>query len=226
MDKVDLAAAFARFDEPWSPRVVARHNDNKVFLAKAKGAFTWHAHPETGVISSSCSQAADDRPAGRLRRARSRRALRRPPPVSGTGRGRRGASVLLIEPEGRGTGDPATAAPPSAGSDVHRLVWFVPADALDATRDAVFAAGAGVIGDYERCSWLAGTGTFLAREADPAVGSVGEEEHVPSTASRPSSPTRTWTPSPPAPGAPVRGVRLRSLPAQVAVTTDGSGLLA
>ena len=62
-----------------------------------------------------------------------------------------------------------------------KLVWFVPADALDATRDAVFAAGAGVIGDYERCSWLtAGTGTFLAREgADPAVGSVGEEEHVP-----------------------------------------------
>ena len=57
-----------------------------------------------------------------------------------------------------------------------KLVWFVPADALDATRDAVFAAGAGVIGEYERCSWLtAGTGTFVAREgADPAVGSVGE----------------------------------------------------
>ena len=38
-----------------------------------------------------------------------------------------------------------------------------------------------MIGDYERCSWYtAGTGTFLAREgADPAVGEVGEEEHVP-----------------------------------------------
>jgi hypothetical protein len=38
-----------------------------------------------------------------------------------------------------------------------------------------------VIGEYERCSWYtAGTGTFLAREgADPAVGEVGEEEHVP-----------------------------------------------
>jgi hypothetical protein len=45
----------------------------------------------------------------------------------------------------------------------------------------VFAAGGGVIGDYERCSWYtAGTGTFLPREgADPAVGEVGEEEHVP-----------------------------------------------
>ena len=45
----------------------------------------------------------------------------------------------------------------------------------------MFAAGGGVIGDYERCSWYtAGTGTFLAREgAAPAFGGVGEEEHVP-----------------------------------------------
>ena len=61
-----------------------------------------------------------------------------------------------------------------------KLVWFVPEEALDATRDAVFGAGGGVIGDYERCSWYTkGTGSFLAREgADPAVGEVGEEEHV------------------------------------------------
>jgi len=59
-------------------------------------------------------------------------------------------------------------------------VWFVPEDALEATRAAVFAAGAGRIGDYERCSWYtAGTGTFLAREgADPAIGVVGREERV------------------------------------------------
>ena len=37
-----------------------------------------------------------------------------------------------------------------------------------------------MIGDYERCSWYTkGTGTFVAREgAAPAVGEVGEEEHV------------------------------------------------
>jgi hypothetical protein len=62
----------------------------------------------------------------------------------------------------------------------YKLVWFVPESALDATRDAVFAAGAGRIGDYERCSWYtAGTGTFLGGEGtEPAIGSAGREEHV------------------------------------------------
>jgi hypothetical protein len=62
-----------------------------------------------------------------------------------------------------------------------KLVWFVPAEALEATRDAVFEAGAGRIGDYQRCSWYtAGTGTFLGGEStDPAVGESGREEHVP-----------------------------------------------
>lgn len=61
-----------------------------------------------------------------------------------------------------------------------KLVYFVPEGARDATREAIFDVGGGVIGDYERCSWYTrGTGTFLAREgADPAVGEVGEEEHV------------------------------------------------
>jgi hypothetical protein len=64
---------------------------------------------------------------------------------------------------------------------LHKLVWFVPEDALDATRSAVFAAGAGRIGDYERCSWYTrGTGTFRPLDgADPAVGEVGREERVP-----------------------------------------------
>ncbi|MFN2469697.1 MAG: NGG1p interacting factor NIF3 [Gaiellaceae bacterium] len=61
-----------------------------------------------------------------------------------------------------------------------KLVYFVPEEARDATRDACFAAGGGRIGDYQRCSWYAlGTGTFLAGVgADPAVGQVGTEEGV------------------------------------------------
>ena len=61
-----------------------------------------------------------------------------------------------------------------------KLVVFVPPEALDAVRDAVFAAGAGRIGEYERCSWYAeGTGTFRALPgANPTVGEVGEEERI------------------------------------------------
>jgi hypothetical protein len=66
-------------------------------------------------------------------------------------------------------------------SERRKLVVFVPQEALDAVRDALFAAGAGRIGDYERCSWYtAGTGTFLGGEATlPAIGERGREEHVP-----------------------------------------------
>ena len=61
-----------------------------------------------------------------------------------------------------------------------KLVVFVPREALDGVRDALFAAGAGRIGDYERCSWYTqGTGTFYAGEgASPSVGEPGREERV------------------------------------------------
>jgi hypothetical protein len=61
-----------------------------------------------------------------------------------------------------------------------KLVVFVPAEALDAVRDAVFAAGAGRIGAYERCSWYTeGTGTFFGGgETAPSVGERGREERV------------------------------------------------
>jgi hypothetical protein len=62
-----------------------------------------------------------------------------------------------------------------------KLVVFVPEESLDAVRDAIFAAGAGRIGNYERCSWYAaGTGTFLGGEgSDPTIGERGREERVP-----------------------------------------------
>ena len=62
-----------------------------------------------------------------------------------------------------------------------KLVVFVPPASLDAVRDALFAAGAGRIGDYERCSWYTeGIGTFLGGEdTDPTIGERGREERVP-----------------------------------------------
>jgi len=61
-----------------------------------------------------------------------------------------------------------------------KLVVFVPPDALDAVRAALFDAGAGRIGEYERCSWYTeGTGTFLGGEGtSPTIGESGREERV------------------------------------------------
>jgi hypothetical protein len=66
-------------------------------------------------------------------------------------------------------------------TEQRKLVVFVPAEALESVRDALFGAGAGRIGEYERCSWYTpGTGTFLAGEGTtPAIGERGREERVP-----------------------------------------------
>jgi hypothetical protein len=57
---------------------------------------------------------------------------------------------------------------------------FVPREALDAVRTALFEAGAGRIGDYEHCSWYTqGTGTFFGGEGtNPSLGEAGREQRV------------------------------------------------
>jgi dinuclear metal center YbgI/SA1388 family protein len=70
----------------------------------------------------------------------------------------------------------------SAGVDpLDKLVVFVPEQDADALLDALAAAGAGTIGDYERCAWTtSGTGTFRPLAgANPTLGTVGEIETVP-----------------------------------------------
>jgi putative NIF3 family GTP cyclohydrolase 1 type 2 len=70
-------------------------------------------------------------------------------------------------------------AEPEEPSD--KLFVFVPADDTDRLVDALAAAGAGRIGDYERCAWSTdGTGTFTAGPgARPTGGEVGRRERVP-----------------------------------------------
>jgi dinuclear metal center YbgI/SA1388 family protein len=55
-----------------------------------------------------------------------------------------------------------------------KLVTFCPADYAGQVRDAIFAAGAGHIGNYDSCSFnLTGEGTFRAGEgANPFVGEL------------------------------------------------------
>lgn len=62
-------------------------------------------------------------------------------------------------------------------SDRVKLVTFVPHESTSAVLDALAAAGAGIIGDYERCSFqLRGVGTFRpVAGADPFSGEVGRD---------------------------------------------------
>lgn len=57
-----------------------------------------------------------------------------------------------------------------------KIYTYVPTAHLDKVRDALFAAGAGNIGNYSECSFnAAGEGTFRGGEgADPFVGKPGE----------------------------------------------------
>jgi dinuclear metal center YbgI/SA1388 family protein len=71
-------------------------------------------------------------------------------------------------------------APAVAAPDTDKWVVYVPAENAEAVREAMFAAGAGHIGDYSHCSWsVSGTGQFLAHEGtNPTIGEVGSVERV------------------------------------------------
>lgn len=61
-----------------------------------------------------------------------------------------------------------------------KIVVFVPDSDLQAVSDALFAAGAGRIGEYTECSYrVIGTGTFFGSDAsNPTIGEKGRREEV------------------------------------------------
>ncbi|MGN6607476.1 MAG: Nif3-like dinuclear metal center hexameric protein, partial [Jatrophihabitans sp.] len=63
---------------------------------------------------------------------------------------------------------------------LHKLVVFVPDADTERLVDALAAAGAGALGDYDRCAWTTtGVGTFRPLDgARPAIGAVGAIERV------------------------------------------------
>jgi hypothetical protein len=63
---------------------------------------------------------------------------------------------------------------------MYKLAFFVPLDAAEAVKEAVFASGAGRIGDYEACCFQTrGSGQFRPLEgAAPHIGSLNELTHV------------------------------------------------
>jgi hypothetical protein len=73
---------------------------------------------------------------------------------------------------------PPVTDPPDPQLDV--LVTYVPVPDTGRVLAALFAAGAGAVGDYRECAFVApGTGQFRpVAGANPAIGQVGELEQV------------------------------------------------
>lgn len=61
-----------------------------------------------------------------------------------------------------------------------KLIYYVPESHLELTKAAVFAAGAGHLGNYQHCAWqVLGTGQFQPLlGAQPFLGQVGQLEQV------------------------------------------------
>jgi dinuclear metal center YbgI/SA1388 family protein len=85
------------------------------------------------------------------------------------------AQIVGIE-KGAPIGDYVT----NPAAESYKLVVFVPRQAAEKVAEAVFAAGAGVMGNYSHCSFrTSGEGSFLPLAgARPAVGKPGRLEKV------------------------------------------------
>lgn len=63
---------------------------------------------------------------------------------------------------------------------MYKICFFVPEEHAETVKEAMFAAGAGKIGDYDSCCWqIAGQGQFRPLEgSQPFLGQQGEVERV------------------------------------------------
>ncbi|WP_060875228.1 Nif3-like dinuclear metal center hexameric protein [Myroides odoratus] len=63
---------------------------------------------------------------------------------------------------------------------IQKVVTYVPIQHTEKVRQALFAAGAGAIGNYDHCSFISeGKGSFRGNEhSNPVIGQVGVEEIV------------------------------------------------
>jgi dinuclear metal center YbgI/SA1388 family protein len=68
----------------------------------------------------------------------------------------------------------------AAANNFYKLVVYVPVGHEEEVMEAVFAAGAGHIGGYDRCSFrVSGTGSFRGGEdSQPFIGAAGEYEET------------------------------------------------
>jgi hypothetical protein len=63
---------------------------------------------------------------------------------------------------------------------MYKICFYVPDNAVEIVKQALFTAGAGRIGNYDSCCWqVLGTGQFKPLEnSNPAIGKLGNVETV------------------------------------------------
>ena len=47
---INISEKFSKFNDRWSPKIIAEMNNYQFKLAKVQGEFVWHAHAETDEV--------------------------------------------------------------------------------------------------------------------------------------------------------------------------------
>jgi len=110
---IDLAAKLATFTEAWQPRTVSLFNGHDLMVAKLRGEYHWHVHPESDdfflVLAGELEIDLEDGSMVSLAPGQLHvvpRGVKHRPRAIGE------AHILLIEPTGMpNSGDALTAAP-------------------------------------------------------------------------------------------------------------------
>lgn len=110
---IDLAEKLATFTEAWQPRTVSLFNGHDVMVAKLRGEYHWHVHPDTDdfflVLEGRLEIDLED---GTMVTLTPGQLYVVPCGVRHRPRALGEAHILLIEPTGTpNSGNPATAAP-------------------------------------------------------------------------------------------------------------------
>ena len=50
MKKINFLSKFNKFNDKWSPKVIAEMNDYQFKLAKIENEFIWHCHENTDEV--------------------------------------------------------------------------------------------------------------------------------------------------------------------------------
>ena len=63
---------------------------------------------------------------------------------------------------------------------MYKLIFYVPVDACDAVKKAIFKTGAGALGNYSDCCWqVLGNSEFIpGNDAKPHIGKANKAEVV------------------------------------------------